>query len=165
MKSTGEVMGIDDSLAMAFAKAQMAASAQLPTEGTVFISVAKRDKEAVVPIARGLAAMGFRIIATRGTARVLTECGVAVEVVPKIAEGRPNLLDFMKNGEVQLIINTPSGRGSSPDEGKIRAQAVANRVTCITTLSAAHAAAEACRALRDSELTVVALQDRFPATP
>ncbi|HSQ55614.1 MAG TPA: carbamoyl-phosphate synthase large subunit, partial [Gemmata sp.] len=162
MKSTGEVMGIDDSLPMAFAKSQIAASAQLPTSGTVFVSVSRRDKEALVPIARGFADMGFRLIATRGTARVLAERGVKVDIVPKIAEGRPNLLDFMKNGEVQLIINTPSGRGSSPDEGKIRAQAVANRVTCITTLSAAQAAVEACRALRESELTVVALQDRFP---
>jgi len=163
MKSTGEVMGIDDSLPMAFAKSQIAASAKLPTSGTVFVSVSKRDKEAVVPIARGFADMGFRLIATRGTARVLSEHGVSVDVVPKIAEGRPNLLDLMKNGDVQLIINTPSGRGSSPDEGKIRAQGVANRVTCITTLSAAQAAVEACRALRETELTVVALQDRFPA--
>jgi carbamoyl-phosphate synthase large subunit len=162
MKSTGEVMGIDDSMPMAFAKSQIAASAQLPTSGTVFISVASRDKEAAVPIARGFAELGFRLIATRGTAKTLTERGVKVQTVPKIAEGRPNLLDKMKNGEVQLIVNTPSGRGSSPDEGKIRAGAVANRVTCITTLSAAQAAVEACRALRDNELTVVALQDRFP---
>jgi carbamoyl-phosphate synthase large subunit len=164
MKSTGEVMGIDDSLPMAFAKSQIAASAKLPTSGTVFVSVSKRDKEAVVPIARGFAELGFRLIATRGTGKVLQEHGVKVDIVPKIAEGRPNLLDFMKNGEVQLILNTPSGRGSSPDEGKIRAQAVANRVTCITTLSAAQAAVEACRALRERELTVVALQDRFPAS-
>ena len=86
-----------------------------------------------------------------------------MEEVPKIAEGRPNLIDFMKNGQVALVINTPSGRGSSTDEGKIRAAAVAHRVTCITTLSAAYAAVEACRALRNSELTVTALQDRFPA--
>jgi carbamoyl-phosphate synthase large subunit len=84
-------------------------------------------------------------------------------VVPKIAETRPNLLDYMKNGQVSLIVNTPSGRGSSTDEGRIRAAAVANRVTCITTLSAAQAAAEACRALKEREFTVVALQDRFPA--
>jgi carbamoyl-phosphate synthase large subunit len=162
MKSTGEVMGIDDGMPMAFAKSQIAASSQLPTAGTVFVSIASRDKEAAVPIARGFADLGFRLIATRGTAKVLEKHGVKVDTVPKIAEGRPNLLDKMKNGEVQLIVNTPSGRGSSPDEGKIRAAAVANRVTCITTLSAAQAAVEACRALRDNELTVVALQDRFP---
>jgi carbamoyl-phosphate synthase large subunit len=162
MKSTGEVMGIDDRLPMAFAKSQLAASAPLPTKGTIFVSVANRDKEAVVPVVRGFAEMGYRLIATRGTARFLRGLGIEVEDVPKIAEGaRPNLIDHMKNGEVQLIINTPSGRGSAPDEGKIRAEAVTHRVTCITTLSAAHAAVEACRALRERELTVVALQDRF----
>ena len=162
MKSTGEVMGIDDRLPMAFAKSQLAASAPLPREGTIFVSVADRDKEAAVPVVKGFADLGYRLIATRGTARFLRGLGVAVEEVPKIAEGaRPNLIDKMKNGEVQLIINTPSGRGSAPDEGKIRAEAVTHRVTCITTLSAAHAAVEACRALRERELTVVALQDRF----
>ena len=163
MKSTGEVMGIDDSFAMAFAKSQMAASAPLPLSGTVFISVSDRDKEPVVPIAKGFAEMGYRLLATRGTAKFLAERGVAVEDVPKLAEGRPNLLDKMKNGEIALIVNTPSGRGSSTDESRIRAAAVSNRVTCITTLSAALAAVEACRALREQELTVVALQDRFPA--
>jgi carbamoyl-phosphate synthase large subunit len=161
MKSTGEVMGIDDSFSMAFAKSQMAASSPLPDGGTVFISVAKRDKEAVVPIARTFAEMGFKLIATRGTARFLADRGIPVTDIPKIAEGRPNLLDKMKNDEVALIINTPSGRSSSPDEGKIRGEAVKHRVTCITTLSAAKAAAEACRALKEKELTVVALQDRF----
>ena len=163
MKSTGEVMGIDDLLPMAFVKSQMAASAPLPASGTVFVSVANRDKEAAVPIVRGFAEMGYRLIATRGTARFLGERGIPVEPIPKIAEGRPNLVDLMKNGQVQLIINTPSGRGSSTDEAKIRGEAVANRVTCITTLSAAHAAGEACRAIKERELTVVALQDRFPA--
>jgi carbamoyl-phosphate synthase large subunit len=162
MKSTGEVMGIDDQLPMAFAKSQMAASAPLPRSGTVFVSVADRDKEAVAPVVKAFAEMGFKLIATRGTARFLGERGIPVEVVPKIAEGRPNLLDKMKNGEVALVINTPSGRGSSGDERKIRAGAVANRVTCITTLSAAEAAADACRALREQELTVVPLQERFP---
>ncbi|HEY1191004.1 MAG TPA: carbamoyl-phosphate synthase large subunit [Gemmata sp.] len=162
MKSTGEVMGIDDSMPMAFAKAQLAASSRLPQGGTVFISVANRDKEAVAPIARGFADLGFRVIATRGTAAFLRERGVPAEDVPKIAEGRPNLLDHMKNGQVQLVINTPTGRGSSSDESRIRAEAVASRVTAITTISAAQAAVEACRALKQRELTVTALQDRFP---
>ncbi|MBP3955551.1 carbamoyl-phosphate synthase large subunit [Gemmata sp. G18] len=162
MKSTGEVMGIDDSMPMAFAKAQLAASSRLPEGGTVFISVANRDKDAVLPIARGFAEMGFKVIATRGTAQFLRERGVPVEDVPKIAEGRPNLLDHMKNGKVQLVINTPTGRGSSTDESKIRAEAVASRVTAITTISAAQAAVEACRALKQQRLTVTALQDRFP---
>ncbi len=163
MKSTGEVMGIDDSMPMAFAKAQLAASSELPASGTVFISVADRDKDAAVPIARGFADLGFKLIATRGTAQHLRAKGVPVEDVPKIAEGRPNLLDHMKNGKVQLVINTPTGRGSSTDEAKIRAEAVASRVTAITTISAAQAAVEACKALKQQELTVTALQDRFPS--
>ena len=129
---------------------------RLPSERPIRLARGSRA------VAGGFADLGFRLIATRGTAKLLTDRGVKVDIVPKIAEGRPNLLDKMKNGEVQLIINTPSGRGSSLDEGRIRAGAVANRVTCITTLSAAQAAVEACRALREKELTVVALQDRFP---
>jgi carbamoyl-phosphate synthase large subunit len=147
---------------MAFAKSQMAANSPLPASGTIFVSVADRDKEGLIPIARSFSEMGFRLIATRGTARLLLSRGIKVEDVPKIAEGRPNLIDLMKNGQIALIINTPSGRGSSPDEGKIRAEAVTNRVTCITTLSAAQAAVEACRALKERELTVVPLQERFP---
>ena len=162
MRSTGEVMGIDRDLPMAFAKAQLAASAALPTSGTVFISLTGTDKAAGVPLARGFTNMGYKVIATRGTAAHFRAAGVVVDEVPKIQEGRPNLLDYMKNGQVQLVINTPSGPGSRTDEGKIRAAAVAHRVTCITTLSAAEAAVEACRALRDRELTVTALQDWFP---
>ncbi len=162
MKSTGEVMGIDVSYAMAFAKAQLAASAALPTKGTVFMSLAKHDKVAAVPIAKRLAEMGFRLLATRGTAAVFQEHGIPVVEVPKIQEGRPNLLDYMKNGEVQLIINTPSGRGHHTDESKIRAASVSNRVTCITTLSGASMAADAMKALREREMTVTALQDWFP---
>lgn len=162
MKSTGEVMGIDASLPMAFVKSQMAASAPLPATGTIFVSVAGADKALVAPIARQFADMGYKLIATGGTARHLREQGIPVDVIPKIQEGRPNLLDKMKNGEVALIINTPSGRGSQTDEGKIRAAAVSHRVTCITTVSAAYAAVDACRALREQELTVTALQDWFP---
>jgi carbamoyl-phosphate synthase large subunit len=161
MRSTGEVMGIDDSMPMAFAKSQLAASAALPRAGTVFISVAERDKPEAVPLAKCLADMGYALIATRGTAAVLRRHGIAVEEILKLQEGRPNLLDRMKNGEVALVINTPSGKGSRTDEGKIRAAAVQHGVTCITTLSAAYAAAEACRALRDRPLTVTPLQDRF----
>jgi carbamoyl-phosphate synthase large subunit len=106
--------------------------------------------------------MGYPLIATRGTAKALRAGGVVVEEVAKLQEGRPNLIDFMKNDQIALVINTPSGRGARTDEGKIRAAAVANRVTCITTLAAAHAAVEACRALREREWTASALQDRFP---
>jgi carbamoyl-phosphate synthase large subunit len=161
MKSTGEVMGIDDSFAMAFAKSQIAASSPLPLSGTIFISVNDRDKLQVVSIGRDLAAMGYKLVSTRGTKRALEMAGIEVEEIPKIQEGRPNLLDLMKNDQIALVINTPSGKGFHTDEGKIRSAAVARGVTCITTLEAARAAVEACRALRASKLTVAALQDRF----
>jgi carbamoyl-phosphate synthase large subunit len=161
MRSTGEVMGIDDDFAMAFAKAQMAASSPLPRSGTVFVSVNDGDKSEIVPVARDLAAMGYTLQATRGTAKALRDAGVPVSEIQKIQEGRPNLLDRMKNGEIALILNTPSRRGRRTDEGKIRAAAVAHRVTCITTMPAAQAAAQACRALREKELQVVSLQERF----
>ena len=162
MKSTGEVMGIDKDLAMAFAKTQMAASAPLPVKGTIFISVAGNDKALIAPIAKQFTDMGYKLLATAGTAAHFQRLGIPVDVLPKIQEGRPNLLDKMKNNEVALIINTPSGRGSRADEGKIRTEAVTHRVTLITTLSAAYAAVEACRALRERELNVTALQDWFP---
>jgi carbamoyl-phosphate synthase large subunit len=163
MRSTGEVMGIDDSFPLAFAKSQIAANSALPQpgDGQVFISVAERDKSDVVPIALALAEMGYELLATRGTAKVLRTAGIAVEEVSKLLQGRPNLIDFMKNKQVTLILNTPSGKGARTDEGKIRSSAVANSVTCITTLSAAHAAVEACRAMRQRRWTVCALQDRF----
>jgi len=160
MRSTGEVMGIDDTFGMAFAKSQLAASSALPLSGTIFISVADRDKAEVIPIARALAEMGYQLISTTGTARALRAAGVAVEIVPKLQEGRPNLIDHMKNDQIALVINTPSGKGARTDEGRIRAAAVGNGVTCITTLAAAHAAVEACRALRQQELTVASLQER-----
>jgi carbamoyl-phosphate synthase large subunit len=162
MRSTGEVMGIDDSFPMAYAKSQLAANSPLPQPGaTVFISVADRDKVEAIPIARMWANLGYRLISTRGTASALRSAGIAVEEIPKLKEGRPNLVDKMKNDEVALVINTPSGKGARTDEGKIRAEAVANRVTCITTLAAAQAAAEACAALREREITVMSLQERF----
>ncbi|HKA06735.1 MAG TPA: carbamoyl-phosphate synthase large subunit [Gemmataceae bacterium] len=161
MRSTGEVMGIDDTFPMAFAKAEMAANSPLPESGTVFVSVADKDKPEIVPIARQFAELGYDLLATRGTARVLREAGVPVTEIPKIQEGRPNLIDRMKNGEVAMILNTPTGRGRRTDESRIRAAAVAHRVTCITTLSAAEAAAKACRALRLQELKVLSLQERF----
>jgi len=162
MRSTGEVMGVDDNFPMAFAKSQLAASSALPSSGTIFLSVADRDKAEAVEIARELAELGYKLLATRGTARALRSANIAVDEVPKLQEGRPNLIDKMKNREVDLVINTPSGRGARTDEGKIRAEAVANGVTCITTLAAAHAAVAACRALQRPEWTVSALQDRFP---
>lgn len=161
MRSTGEVMGIDDSFPMAFAKSQLAANNPLPREGKVFISVTDRDKQEVVPIARALADMGFHLVSTHGTAQTLRTAGIPVEEVAKLQEGRPNLIDYMKNDEIVLIVNTPSGKGARTDEGRIRAAAVANGVTCITTLAAAQAAVEACRAMRQQELRVCSLQERF----
>jgi carbamoyl-phosphate synthase large subunit len=162
MRSTGEVMGIDDRFPMAFAKSQLAANSPLPMKGKVFISVADRDKGEVVPIARALAEMGYTLLSTRGTAQVLRTANIPVEEVPKIQEGRPNLIDLMMNDQIALVINTPSGKGARTDEGKIRSAAVVHGVTCITTLSAAQAAVEACRAIKQHEWTVSALQDRYP---
>jgi carbamoyl-phosphate synthase large subunit len=161
MRSTGEVMGIDDSFPMAFAKSQLAASSALPREGRIFISVADRDKAEVASVARPLVEMNYQVMSTHGTATALRAAGINVSEIPKIQEGRPNLVDYMKNGQVALVINTPSGKGARTDEGKIRAAAVAHGVTCITTLAAAHAAVDACRALRETDLTVRALQERF----
>ena len=161
MRSTGEVMGIADSFPMAFAKSQLAANSALPKEGTVFISVNDRDKNDIIPVARTLVELGYRLLSTRGTAKALRGAGVQVQEISKLQEGRPNLIDYMKNREVALVINTPSGKGARTDEGKIRAAAVMHRVTCITTLAAAEAAALACKALRDGELTVKPLQDWF----
>jgi carbamoyl-phosphate synthase large subunit len=161
MLSTGEVMGIDDNFPMAFAKSQMAASTPLPLRGTIFISVADREKAEMIPIAQDLAELGYQIISTSGTARILRQAGLAVEEILKLQEGRPNLIDYMKNGQIALVINTPRGKGARTDEGKIRAAAVAHGVTCITTLAAAQAAVAACRALRQQELTVRPVQSRY----
>src|SRR5262249_25948373 len=161
MRSTGEVMGIDDSFPMAFAKSQMAAYSALPKSGTIFLSVADRDKQEIVAVGRALQGMGYQLISTRGTAGGLRAGGGGGREVPKIQEGRPNLIDHMKNDQVALVINTPSGKGARTDEGRIRAAAVAHGVTCITTLPAAQAAVEACRALAERHLTVMSLQERY----
>jgi carbamoyl-phosphate synthase large subunit len=161
MLSTGEVMGIDDDFPMAFAKSQMAASSDLPLTGTVFISVSERDKHGVLPVARKLKELGFRLVATAGTARMLAETSIDADLVRKVHEGRPNLLDLIANDAIALVINTPSGKGARSDEGRIRAAATAHGVPCITTLAAARAAVQAIEALRNRELKVTALQDRF----
>ena len=163
MKSTGEVMGISDTFSIAFAKSQLAAGVLLPTSGKIFISVMRRHKDHSVKMARQLVEMGFELLATEGTAQRLEEAGLPVVRVKKLAEGRPNLLDYLNDGQVSLVINTPSGKGARTDEGKIRAAAVQAGVPCITTLQAAEAAVNAMQALRTEEMTVQALQDRFPA--
>jgi len=161
MRSTGEVMGIDDSFPIAFAKSQMGANSSLPLKGKVFISVADRDKDDIAHIALKLFKMGYEILATRGTAAILRKHEIQVTEVLKLQEGRPNLIDLMKNGQVSLIINTPVGRGSRTDEGKIRSAAVSHGVTSITTMAAAQAAIDACQALREKDFDVRPLQERL----
>ncbi len=159
MRSTGEVMGIDRDFPAAFAKSQLAASCRLPQSGTVFFSVAERDRKAAVPIASKFAELGFNLMCTSGTAAALAEHNIQVETVRKIHEGRPNLLDHLANGAIALIVNTPSGKGARTDEGRIRAAAVSSGVPCITTLNGARAAAAALERLRQGEPDVYALQD------
>jgi carbamoyl-phosphate synthase large subunit len=163
MRSTGEVMGVSDRFSIAFAKSQLAAGVVLPRQGTIFLSLTARTKRWVVPLGEKLSALGFQIVATAGTGRTLEEAGIPVKQVKKLQEGHPNLLDYLIDGQIQLIINTPSGKGARTDEGRIRAAAVAHGVPCITTIPAAEAVLRAMEALRDEELSVQALQDRFPA--
>ncbi|MFH1265005.1 MAG: carbamoyl-phosphate synthase large subunit [Planctomycetota bacterium] len=162
MKSTGEVMGISDRFSIAFAKSQLAAGTVLPQSGKIFISVADRAKEQAVGLAKRLEKMGYDLLATRGTAKRLQEAGVRVRQLKKIQEGHPNVLDHMRDDDLQLVMNTPSGKGARTDEGKIRAAAVAHGIPCLTTIQAADAAVRAMEAMREEEMTVQAIQDRFP---
>jgi carbamoyl-phosphate synthase large subunit len=159
MRSTGEVMGIDADLGIAYAKAQMSAQPALPSSGNVFISVKDSDKPAVVSIAKEFIELGFTIYATGGTASVLKDASVKVKELFKLQEGRPNVLDLIKNGEIQFIINTPSGQQPRKDEVVIRSAAVAARVATMTTLRAAQASVEAVRALQKSGYGVKSLQE------
>ncbi len=167
MRSTGEVMGSASSFGMAYAKAELAAGEALPTGGTVFLSTHDRDKLALVPVARGLAALGFSLIATTGTAKVLQEAGLAVESILKVHEGRPNIEDAIRSARIQLIINTPIGRQAAHDDRYLRRAALDYAVTTVTTLAGARAAVEAITALQTTNsLTVRALQDiHAPVAP
>jgi carbamoyl-phosphate synthase large subunit len=158
MKSTGEVMGVADNFGEAFAKAQLAAGQKLPTQGAVFISVTDHDKRHVAAVARKFVDMGFKIVATAGTADVIEAAGMNVERVYKVKEGRPNVVDFIKGQRIQLVINTPTGQEPWFDEKAIRRAAVMKRIPTITTLSAARAAAEGIAALQRGEVSVHALQ-------
>jgi carbamoyl-phosphate synthase large subunit len=159
MRSTGEVMGIADSFGTAFAKAQLAADNRLPTEGAIFITVNDSDKSSVTPVARRFHEMGFRLYSTDGTARYLAGRGIPVRIVRKVHEGRPNGLDLMKNGEVQLLINTPLGKHAQYDDYALRQTAIANHISYTTTLSAADAASYAIQALRSRRPSVRTLQE------
>jgi carbamoyl-phosphate synthase large subunit len=158
MKSTGEVMGVADNFGEAFAKAQIAAGQVLPLEGTIFLSVNDHDKAGLVKLARDFTEMGFHLVATHGTAKVLEEAGLQPERVYKVKEGRPNVVDLIKGDRIQLIINTPRGQDTVFDEKAIRRAAVLARIPTITTLAAARAAAEGIAALQQGTLSVNALQ-------
>jgi len=160
MKSTGEVMGIDYDLGMAFAKSQMAAGGTLPTKGNVFISVKETDRPNVVRIAKGYADLGFTLYATSGTGGVIKEAGIPVQILPKLASGqRPNVIDLMKNRDMALVINTPSGKNPREDEIKIRTASMQNRIPIMTTLRGADAALRAIKSLQGTEVQVCALQE------
>ncbi len=165
MRSTGEVMGISDSFGSAFGKAQLAADNVLPTEGAIFITVNDSDKRSVTPIARRFQEMGFTLFATAGTARHLRGRGIPVETVLKIHEGRPNGVDMMLNGDIQLLINTPLGKESQRDDYTMRQAAIANRVAYTTTLSAANAACDAILSLRSRAPSVLSLQEWHARIP
>ncbi len=158
MRSTGEVMGIDRDFAVAFAKAQIGAGAKLPLKGTVFVSLREADKENVVGAMRDLAKMGFRILATRGTKRTLEQHGIACEQVNKVLEGRPHIVDLMKNGDVQLVFNTTEGAKALADSKDIRRTALLNHIPYYTTLAGALAATQAIKALAAGTLKVAPLQ-------
>ena len=163
MKSTGEVMGIARTFPAAFAKTQLAISYRLPADGTVFISVCDRDKRAMLPVARDIARLGFRIVATAGTARALRAAGVACEEVRKIHEGTPNVRDLVASGEVSLLINTPFGHATRADGYELRLEAVKHGITQVTNLAGAQAmvaALEAARTDAENVFAPVALQDR-----
>jgi carbamoyl-phosphate synthase large subunit len=164
MRSTGEVMGIADSFGMAFAKAQIAADGALPLEGTVFVTVNDHDKPTVTPIVRRFHEMGFRILATEGTARYLQARGIPCERVLKVYQGRPNAADLIVSGEVHLLINTPLGKFTQEDDYYIRRTALQHRVPYTTTMSAASAACDAVLALRSRKGTVRALQEWYQLT-
>ncbi|MBI1883382.1 MAG: carbamoyl-phosphate synthase large subunit [Chlamydiae bacterium] len=159
MKSTGEVMGIDDDFGTAFAKAQFGAGQKLPLKGNVFISVKNQDKRDVVHLSKRLASLGFNIVATSGTAKILKNNGVGVRELFKIQEGRPNVLDLMKNQEIHLVINTPRGKGPKEDEKHIRVTATAHNIPIITTLQGASATVNAIEAILGKGLRVRSLQE------
>ena len=163
MRSTGEVLGIADSYGLAFFKAQDATQQPLPSEGTVLITVADTDKQSAVDVAREFKNLGFKITATKGTHRLLTDNGIKTEHILKMHEGRPNIVDAIKNGEIQLVINTPAGKLGKYDDSYIRKAAINYKVPYITTTAAAAAAAKGIAARRDGEATVRSLQSYHAA--
>ncbi len=161
MRSTGEVMGMDESFGMAFAKAELSAGNSLPADGTVVITVNDRDKATVTPIVRRFHDLGFRILATIGTARYLRARGIPVDLALKVGEGRPNIVDHIISGEIALLINTPLGKKSQFDDYAMRRAAIVHKIPYCTTMSAASAACDAAIALRSRRREVKSLQERY----
>jgi len=159
MKSTGEVMGIDKDFAHAYIKSQIAAGQNLPKKGNVFISVRDKDKRAIVFVAKQLQGLGFCIYSTSGTAVTLEKNGITVKVLPRISEGRPNVLDLMKDGKIQLVINTPSGRIPRQDEIKIRSHVIRYNIPYTTTISGAQATVNGIETMIKKDLRVTSLQE------
>ena len=156
MKSTGEVMGVGDSFAEAYSKAQLAANDEIPASGLAFLSVRDVDKAGIVDVARQLLDIGFVLVATRGTAEVIAKAGLEVQVINKVLEGRPHIVDMIKNDQVQLIVNTTEGRQAIADSSTIRSSAQVHHVYYTTTLAGGQAV---CMALRSaSEIKVRSLQ-------
>ena len=159
MKSTGEVMGVDRSFGLAYAKSQMAAQPSLPKSGTVFLSVRDIDKSAAVRLGQGLHDLGFKIVSSSGTARKLADAGIPVTPLLKLSEGRPNVVDLIKNREIVLVINTPAGAVARTEEVQIRTSALQHKIPVMTTVAAAQASLEGIKSLRSHGLSVRALQD------
>ncbi len=158
MKSTGEVMGIDSDFGMAFAKSQIGAGLNIPLKGRVFISVMNKDKRSIIFVAKKLIDLGFEIIATKGTAKVLANNGIPVQTVFKFGEGRPDIVDRIKNGEIDLVINTPSGKKPKADEVAIRSESVAHNIPCVTTLFGAEALVNGIESLKRG-MSVTSIQE------
>ena len=161
MRSTGEVMGLDRDFPIAFAKSQLGGGTLVPSEGTAFISVKKDDKPRILPAARRLKKAGFRIIATGGTQRYLSENGIECEKINKMLEGRPHIVDALKNGEVQLVFNTTEGVKALSDSRDLRRAALLHKVPYYTTVAGALAAAQGIEAYQTGNIEVRPLQDYF----
>jgi carbamoyl-phosphate synthase large subunit len=164
MKSTGEVMGISHDFPTAFLKSQIASGISLPNEGTVFVSVKDSDKPIVAPGVRALVELGFKVIATGGTAEYLIAEGILVERVNKVAQGRPHIVDLIKDGEVEVIFNTTEGWQSHKDSASIRASALMAKIPYFTTAASSIAVVRAIAAQREHSLEVCSLQDYYSAS-
>jgi carbamoyl-phosphate synthase large subunit len=161
MRSTGEVMGLDKDFAVAFAKSQLGGGTRVPKSGTVFISLKDGDKKRILPAVKLLTELGFKIIATSGTLRFLEANGIPASKINKVLEGRPHIVDAIKNGEVQLVFNTTEGAQALSDSRSLRRAALLHKVPYYTTLAGAIAAAQGIRAYREGDLEVRALQSYF----